>query len=117
MPDDSTPRKFPAPWRSEKISGGYVVRDANGQALAYVYGRATMAEAMQGALAPAYDHGFDARARYSIPPITATPSTQEGDYVCPYVILAKNFKRLVRRRYPFMNEGIDALLPCCHASF
>jgi hypothetical protein len=24
-------RRFPAPWREEKIAGGYVVRDANGQ--------------------------------------------------------------------------------------
>ena len=29
------------------MPGGYVVRDANGHALAYVYARATMAEAMQ----------------------------------------------------------------------
>jgi hypothetical protein len=29
------------------MPGGYVVRDANGQALAHVYTRATMAEAMQ----------------------------------------------------------------------
>ena len=35
------------PWYADKISGGYVVRDANGQALAYVYARATMAEATQ----------------------------------------------------------------------
>src|SRR5262245_380317 len=69
------------------------------------------------ALAPAYDHRFDARARYSIPPITATPSTQEGDHIRPYVILAKNLKQLVRRRFPFMNEGVDALLPCCHPFF
>lgn len=40
-------RRFPAPWYADKISGGYVVRDANGQALAYVYARATMAEATQ----------------------------------------------------------------------
>jgi hypothetical protein len=45
--DNTSARRFAAPWRSEKISGGYVVRDANGQALAYVYARATMAEAMQ----------------------------------------------------------------------
>jgi hypothetical protein len=32
MPD--APRRFPAPWRADKIAGGYVVRDANGQALA-----------------------------------------------------------------------------------
>jgi hypothetical protein len=41
------PRRLPAPWRVEKIPGGYVVRDANNQALAYVYSRATEAEAMQ----------------------------------------------------------------------
>jgi hypothetical protein len=40
-------RRFPAPWRAEKMPGGYVVRDANGQALAYVYSRATEADAMQ----------------------------------------------------------------------
>jgi DNA invertase Pin-like site-specific DNA recombinase len=27
-------RRFPPPWRADKIPGGYVVRDANGQALA-----------------------------------------------------------------------------------
>jgi hypothetical protein len=40
-------RRLPAPWRSEKIPGGYVVRDANGQTLAYVYSRATETDAMQ----------------------------------------------------------------------
>ena len=28
-----TSRRFPAPWRADKMPGGYVVRDANGQAL------------------------------------------------------------------------------------
>ena len=35
-PTDSlsmTPRRFPSPRRADKIAGGYVVRDANGQAL------------------------------------------------------------------------------------
>ena len=41
------PRRFPPPWRADRIPGGYVVRDANGQALAYVYSRATEAEALQ----------------------------------------------------------------------
>jgi hypothetical protein len=31
-------RRFPAPWTVEAIDGGYKVSDANGQALAYVYG-------------------------------------------------------------------------------
>jgi hypothetical protein len=34
-----TSRRFPPPWRADKIPGGYVVRDANGQALAYIYSR------------------------------------------------------------------------------
>ena len=41
------PRRFPAPWHADKILGGYVVRDANQQALAYIYARATSADAMQ----------------------------------------------------------------------
>jgi hypothetical protein len=41
------PRHLPPPWRTEKIPGGYVVRDANGQALAYVYSRATETDALQ----------------------------------------------------------------------
>ena len=32
-------RRFPPPWTAEEIAGGYVVRDANGQSLAYVYAR------------------------------------------------------------------------------
>ena len=32
-----TDRRFPPPWTVEKIPGGLVVRDANGQSLAYVY--------------------------------------------------------------------------------
>jgi hypothetical protein len=38
---------LPRPWRAEKIPGGFVVRDANGQALAYVYSRSNEAEALQ----------------------------------------------------------------------
>jgi hypothetical protein len=32
-------RRFPPPWTAEESAGGYVVRDANGQSLAYVYSR------------------------------------------------------------------------------
>ena len=42
-----TNRRFPAPWRADKMPGGYVVRDANGQALVYVYSRESEAEALQ----------------------------------------------------------------------
>jgi hypothetical protein len=40
-------RRFPAPWRADKVAGGYVVRDANGQALAYLYSRDNPTEAVQ----------------------------------------------------------------------
>ncbi len=40
-------RRFPPPWRAEKIPGGWIVRDANGQAMAYVYSRANESEALQ----------------------------------------------------------------------
>jgi hypothetical protein len=38
-------RRFPAPWTVEQIPGGYKVLDANGESLAYVYGRETKADA------------------------------------------------------------------------
>ena len=31
-------RRFPSPWNIEQVPGGYVVKDATGQALAYVHG-------------------------------------------------------------------------------
>jgi hypothetical protein len=36
---------LPTPWQAERLLGGYVIRDASGQALAYVYSRDTEAEA------------------------------------------------------------------------
>jgi hypothetical protein len=42
-----TTRRFPPPWRAETIPGGYVVRDANGQALVYIYSRDNEADALQ----------------------------------------------------------------------
>jgi hypothetical protein len=42
-----TSRRFPPPWHADKIPGGYVVRDANGQALAYLYSRDNPDEARQ----------------------------------------------------------------------
>jgi hypothetical protein len=46
MPEERS-RRFPAPWRPDRIPGGYVVRDATGQIVAWVYARASTAEAMQ----------------------------------------------------------------------
>jgi hypothetical protein len=40
-----TDRRFPPPWTVERIPGGYVVKDATGQSLAYVYARETRADA------------------------------------------------------------------------
>jgi hypothetical protein len=40
-------RRVPPPWYADKIPGGYVVRDANGQAIAYIYSRENEAEARQ----------------------------------------------------------------------
>jgi hypothetical protein len=37
----------PPPWRADKMPGGYVVRDANGQALAYLYSLDSEADARQ----------------------------------------------------------------------
>ena len=42
---DLRSRRFPSPWSAERIPCGYVVKDATGQALAYVYARDTKAEA------------------------------------------------------------------------
>jgi hypothetical protein len=30
---------FPAPWRSERVPGGYAVRDARGRIVAHVFGQ------------------------------------------------------------------------------
>jgi|ERR1700733_11698592 hypothetical protein len=39
------PRRFPSPWHADPMPGGYVVRDANRQAPAYIYSRENEAEA------------------------------------------------------------------------
>jgi hypothetical protein len=45
MPEPA--RRFPPPWHAEPFPGGYVVRDASGRALAFIYSRETEAEARQ----------------------------------------------------------------------
>jgi hypothetical protein len=40
-------RRFPPPWHADPMPGGYVVRDANGQTLAFVYSRDSDSEARQ----------------------------------------------------------------------
>jgi hypothetical protein len=42
------PRRFPPPWHADPMPGGYVVRDATGEALAYLLqSRQTRPEARQ----------------------------------------------------------------------
>ena len=45
MPEPS--RRFPPPWHADPMPGSYVVREANGQALVYLYSRDRDAEARQ----------------------------------------------------------------------
>jgi hypothetical protein len=40
-------RRFPRRWHADTIPGDYVVRDASGQPIAYVYSRETEVEARQ----------------------------------------------------------------------
>jgi hypothetical protein len=42
-----SPRRFPSPWHADPMPGCYIVRDANGQALAYIYSGDNEAEARQ----------------------------------------------------------------------
>jgi hypothetical protein len=35
--EEVTPRRFPLPWTAELTPNCFIVRDANGQALSYVY--------------------------------------------------------------------------------
>jgi K+/H+ antiporter YhaU regulatory subunit KhtT len=44
---EESPRRSPAPWHADKMPGGYVVRDANGQSLVFLYSRDNEAEARQ----------------------------------------------------------------------
>jgi hypothetical protein len=58
-----TTRRFPAPWRADKIPGGYVARDANGQALVCVYSRENEAEARQAKVLTARQGAADRHQR------------------------------------------------------
>jgi hypothetical protein len=57
--------------------------------------------------APAEDCSFDWAAGIHTAPSTATPSAQKWNDIGTDVILAKNFKRLVRRRNTLVSEGVD----------
>ena len=38
MPPSVSSSRFPPPWRTSRIAGGWLVTDAHGRALVYVYG-------------------------------------------------------------------------------
>jgi len=42
--------RSPTPWRSEKVPGGYAVRDASGRVVAHVYAQAEPCEGVAGYL-------------------------------------------------------------------
>ena len=64
---------------------------------------------------PADDDGLDGLAGCHILPIPAAPSTGEGKYIRADVIFTKKLEGAVCRWLAFVNEGIQALLPCCHS--
>lgn len=66
---------------------------------------------------PAYDHGFDAVTSFSVLPITAIPSTWEGNHIRTDMVLTKDLQWPVQGWLPFVNESIDTLLSCCHSVF
>ena len=53
MPAEVTPRRFPPPWTVEETDACFIVRDHNGQALAYVYSRMSRAVARRRISSPA----------------------------------------------------------------
>jgi len=44
----SRPRRFPPPWAVEELDACFVVRDANGETLAYVYCEEAAAKLLKG---------------------------------------------------------------------
>ena len=71
-------RRFPPPWRAEKTPGGYVVRDAGGQALAHVYSRATESEARQGKVLTQNEARRIAANIARLPELLKSGQTQQG---------------------------------------
>jgi hypothetical protein len=60
-------RRFPPHWHADPMPGGYVVRDANGHALGYLYCRDNDAEARQARKAPSQKRSIRAATRDQSP--------------------------------------------------
>lgn len=52
MSKTTAPRRMPAPWSVREVPGGYVVVDATGRRLAYIYSDQTERGANNDALTP-----------------------------------------------------------------
>ena len=57
MPAEMTDRRFPPPWTLDEHDECFIVRDANGQALAYVYFEEEPGHALQPSCSPATRRG------------------------------------------------------------
>jgi hypothetical protein len=80
----STPsRRFQPPWTVDRMPGGYVVRDANGQQLAWVYARATEAEGDKRRCSRWTRHAGSRSGSSSCPallrPTSATSQSSDGE--------------------------------------
>jgi hypothetical protein len=73
-------RRFPAPWSAERIEGGYLVKDASGFRLAYVYSPSNYDElgtASSGHLSPD-DARRIAKAIARLPALLAAEKANSG---------------------------------------
>ena len=57
-----TPRRFPPPWSVEETDACFIVRDANGQALAYFYFEDESRSALGGSAGQVFGMGVAATA-------------------------------------------------------
>lgn len=65
---------------------------------------------------PTDDRCFDWLARLRALPGGAAPSTEKRNDISADVILAKEFKRLIRGWFAVVNKSVDACLACGHAT-
>ena len=95
-------RRFPPPWTVEQIPGGFKVLDANGQSLAYVYGRETKAD-VDTAKVLTMDEAPALRA--------TSPSCQRYSARARASVAAKHKPR--RRHIARNSFYIHAIFECC----
>jgi hypothetical protein len=74
-------RRFPPPWTAEVTPNCFIVRDHNGQALAYVYFENEPGQALRGQAAPA--RAPVTRRMFAILHFTVVKKPQRGHTLCP----------------------------------